>query len=231
MPNPGTEKFEDAINIDRMEQSVVESNSAYKKCASYDESSNTKSQLQRLLGNVSPEIKAFYNEIRHQRQGELYKVVTGINSSTRGEWINTIMGQYAVSTVLIVMRGCMIFRRIFQSFHTLPKAGAASKSSRTFTFFIMVFLILSLNMQPKVDKAPRSNVLTAILESLGFGYLTFDTSNLSSTSYFSFLSISSFTLSYFVLFIFLSLLLLDGETSFTFSTNDKLVNALSAMIN
>ena len=38
------------------------------------------------------EIKAFYNEIRHQRQGELYKVVTGINSSTRGEWINTIMG-------------------------------------------------------------------------------------------------------------------------------------------
>lgn len=178
MPNPGTEKFEDAINIDRMEQSVVESNSAYKKCASYDESSDTKSQLQRLLGNVSPEIKAFYNEIRHQRQGELYKVVTGINSSTRGEWINTIMGQYAVSTVLIVMRGCMIFRRIFQSFHTLPKAGAASKSSRTFTFFIMVFLILSLNMQPKVDKAPRSNVLTAILESLGFGYLTFDTSNL-----------------------------------------------------
>ena len=179
MPNSGNEKYEDAINIDRLEDSMNENNSAYKKCASYDENKTTADQMKQLLSNVSPEIKGFYNEIRHQKQGELYKVATGINSVTNGEWINNPMGQYSVSTVLIVMRGCMIFRRIFQSLHAIPKAGANNKSSRMFTFFMMVFLILSLSMSSKKgDTPPKTNILTGILNVLGFGYLTFDTSNL-----------------------------------------------------
>ena len=181
MPNPKSEKFEDAVNIDRLSESISGTGSAYTKCASYDETN--KNPLKQILNKVSPEVKSFYNEIKHQRQGELYKVVTGINASTKGQWKNSPLGQYSVSTVLIVMRGCMIFRRIFQSLHTIPKACASSNTSRTFSFFFMVFLILSINMSPMSNKpskkgVPTTNVLTAILDVLGFGYLTFDTSNL-----------------------------------------------------
>lgn len=179
MPNPGSEKFEIAINIDKIEESLVEEKTAYKKCASYESTQET-NQLQKILNNVSPEVKVFYNEIKHQKQGELYKVVTSINSASRGEWINTVMGQYSVSTVLIVMRGCMIFRRIFQSLHTIPKSFSKNKTSRTFMFLLSVLIILSISMSrnQKQKDSPKTNVLTAILDTLGFGYLTFDTSNL-----------------------------------------------------
>ena len=181
MPNPKSEKYEDAINIDRPATGIEATNTAYLKCASYDQSSNTQSQLKQILDNVSPEVKAFYNEIKHKKQGEIYKVLTSLNKGTNGGFVYSIIPQFAGSSILIVMRGCMIFRKMFHSFHTILHSITKSKFSRSVSFFVLMFLILSINSSATNNNNSMendSNFIRLFLNKIGLGYLILDTSNL-----------------------------------------------------
>ena len=154
---------------------------AYIKCASYDESSKTQNQLKQILDNVSPEVKAFYNEIKHKKQGEIYKVLTSINRATNGNFKFGLISQFAGASILIVMRGCMIFRKMFHSFHTVLHSITKTKTTRTVAFFILMFLILSINSSATNNNNSMendSNFIRLFLNKIGLGYLILDTSNL-----------------------------------------------------
>lgn len=181
MPNPKSEKFEDAINIDRVADGTDANSTAYVKCASYTESSETQNQLKQILDNVSPEVKAFYNEIKHKKQGEIYKVLTSINRATNGNFKFGLVEQFAGASILIVMRGCMIFRKMFHSFHTVLHSITKTKNTRTVAFFILMFLILSINSSATNNNNSMendSNFIRLFLNKIGLGFLILDTSNL-----------------------------------------------------
>jgi hypothetical protein len=181
MPNPKSEKFEDAINIDRPAGAAEAKTTAYLKCASYDESTKTQNQLKQILDNVSPEVKAFYKEIKHKKQGEIYKVLTTLNKTTNGGFKYGLISQFAGSSILIVMRGCMIFRKMFHSFHTLLHSITKERSSRTIAFFVLMFLILSINSSATNNNNSMdsgANFISLFLNKVGLDYLILDTSNL-----------------------------------------------------
>ena len=180
MPNPKSEKFEDAINIDRPADASEHETTAFIKCASYDETSKTKKQQKQILDNVSPEVKAFYKEIKHKKQGELYKVLTNLNKEYPNFKYDP-MGQFRGCSILIVMRGCMIFRKMFHSFHSILHSITKQKSFRTISFFVLMLLILSINTSATKNNNSMendSNFIRLFLNKLGLDYLLLDTSNL-----------------------------------------------------
>ena len=171
-PPRDSDKFKYAIDFDE------KTDNNFKQCYSYDLSQKYKTAEDKIYSNVSPEIENFYKEIRHNKQGHLYKIVSSVNNIDPS-WNEKSLKKAAVTGILVVMRSCLLFREGLHSFHQLIRSCVKEQRTRIALFFVLMFFILWGNIEGTKNKDyEKESLFTVMLNGLGLGYLGPDTSNL-----------------------------------------------------